>query len=258
MLNLAVNAKDAMPHGGALRIDVRPCEIHKTPPAARIPLAAGRYAALTMTDTGGGMTAAVAARLFEPFFTTKEPNKGTGLGLATVYAIVEQSGGSISVFSQVDHGTTFTIYWPSAGSDDAPLPRVQVSPAPMGTETILLVEDDPAVREFCQISLERHGYRVLTAADGAMAAKIVEEFPGPIALLLTDVVMPDISGDELASAVTKSRAGIQVLFTSGYTDDALLEHGVAANTAHFLAKPYSGDSLARKVRDVLDRPVAPA
>jgi PAS domain S-box-containing protein len=254
ILNLAVNAKDAMPGGGLLRIDAKPRDITGVPENSAMPIAAGRYVELTVSDSGTGMTPQVAAQIFEPFFTTKEAGKGTGLGLATVYAIVEQSRGSIAVKSEIGRGTTFTIYLPQvktvAAAGISPMPAA----TPSGAETVLLVEDDAAVRDFARRALERSGYRVLTAANAAIAAKIAEDLTEPIALLVTDVVMPGVGGRDLARIVTATRPGTRVLFTSGYTNDTVLAHGVRENSVHFIAKPYSPQSLARKVRDVLDGP----
>lgn len=252
ILNLAVNAKDAMPRGGLLRIDAGVSDVAQSPVAAVIPLPPGRYVTLTVADTGAGMPADILPRIFEPFYTTKETGKGTGLGLATVYAIVEQSGGSIAVMSKAGIGTTFTIYLPQVGAGNESVAAAAGPAAPRGAETILLVEDDIGVREFGRISLERSGYKVLAASNAAIAAKIAEDFPDRIALLVTDVVLPGVGGRELAAIVTATRPETRVLFTSGYTDDTILSHGVRENTVQFIPKPYSPQSLARKVREVLD------
>jgi PAS domain S-box-containing protein len=254
ILNLAVNAKDAMPSGGSLRIDVTTRDVSEPPRGAVMPMAPGRYVALTVSDTGCGMPPDVVTRVFEPFFTTKENGKGTGLGMATVYAIVEQSGGSIVVTSEVNVGTTFTIYLPQVGVDSEVATTARPAETRKGIETVLLVEDDVAVRTFGQRCLERCGYRVLSASNAATAAKIAEDFAEPIALLVTDVVMPGVSGRELAGIVTARRPETRVLFTSGYTDDTVLAHGVRQNTMQFLAKPYSSQALAHKVREILDAP----
>ena len=255
LMNLAVNARDAMPTGGKLTIET--ANVEHDPDYAREREAAllRRFVMLAVSDTGIGMDEATKARIFEPFFTTKEPGKGTGLGLATVYGIVQQSGGFIWVYSEPGHGTTFKIYLPqveasaqgrAAGAAPGDLPR--------GTETILLVEDAAAVRAVTRQVLERQGYTVLEAAHGAAALQTAAGHPGPIHLLLTDVVMPVLSGRQLADQLARLRPDAKVLYASGYTDDAVVRHGVLEAGISYLQKPFTADSLARKVREVLDRP----
>jgi PAS domain S-box-containing protein len=253
IMNLAVNARDAMPTGGRLTIETA---------NVRLPddddgypgLKAGRYVRLAVSDTGHGMTDEIKARVFEPFFTTKEPGKGTGLGLATVYGVVKTYGGHVAVSSAIGVGTTLTVLLPAeAGAADRPTSAV-LRVAPAGTETVLLVEDDDGVRRLARIALEAQGYTVLEAAGGAQAVTTAESHAGPIHLLLTDVIMPDQGGREVADAVRARRPGIKVLYVSGYTDDAVVRHGVFEATDAFLQKPFTPLGLARKVRAMLDEP----
>ncbi len=250
ILNLVVNARDAMPTGGTVRIEATAVELHKSLPALKAP-APGRFVKLTVADNGTGMPPEIVAKIFEPFFTTKESGKGTGLGLATVYAIVEQSGGTIEVDSAPSRGTTFSVYLPQV-----PGGGVVAEAAPPqqrdGTESILLVEDDADVREIARRSLQRAGYRVLTAGDAATAIDLLDHAQQPVSLLVTDVVMPGHGGREVAAMALSRHPEIRVLFTSGYTDDTMLAHGIRENTVHFIAKPYSPQALGHKVREVLD------
>ncbi|HLF56296.1 MAG TPA: response regulator, partial [Thermoanaerobaculia bacterium] len=212
----------------------------------------GQYALLAVTDTGVGMTPEVAARIFEPFFTTKGPGKGTGLGLATVFGIVKQSGGHVEVYTELGAGTCFKIYLPRV--EDAPEVSAPPSaePSPRGHETVLLVEDEPAVRNIGRIALERHGYRVLEAGDGAAALALVESGKIEFDLLVTDLVMPQMSGRDLADHLRARRPGLKVLFVSGYVDDALEREGLEFGEREFLSKPFSLKDLARAVRRRLD------
>jgi two-component system cell cycle sensor histidine kinase/response regulator CckA len=257
LLNLAVNARDAMPTGGRLSIATTRVTVTVELAERRHRLPPGDYACLAVTDTGSGMDEATQAHLFEPFFTTKEVGRGTGLGLATVYGIVKQSGGYIWVYSEVGHGTTVKVYLPRvaiAEEDAGRLPAaVAESAAPRGgCETVLLVEDAAPVRSLARRSLEASGYTVLDAADGAAALDVAARHSGGIDVLVTDVVMPGMSGRELAERLAPERPRMKVLYTSGYTDDAMVRQGVLTAGVAFLQKPFVPETLARKVREVLD------
>ena len=252
IVNLAVNARDAMPEGGKLTIETSNVELDETFAQAHLGSVPGPCALLAVTDTGAGMDATVRTHLFEPFFTTKEVGKGTGLGLATVYGIVKQSGGYITVYSEVGHGSTFKIYLPRIATPASPTPGPQKGGAARGTETVLVVEDEPAVLALSRRALEAQGYVVLAASDAAAALRVVERHGGTIHLLVTDVVMPGMSGRELADRLAAQRRGIRVLYMSGYPGDAVVQHGTLPSGSAFLQKPFSPDGLARKVRDVLD------
>jgi len=252
IVNLAVNARDAMPDGGKLTIETANADLDETFAQAHLGSVPGSYAMLAVTDTGVGMDATVRAHLFEPFFTTKEVGRGTGLGLATVYGIVKQSGGYISVYSEPGHGSSFKIYLPRIATPaEAPAGAPKGGPAP-GSETVLVVEDEPAVLTLSRRALEAQGYVVLAASDADAALRVVERHGGMIHLLLTDVVMPGLSGRELADRLSAQRPGIRVLYMSGYPGDAVVQHGTLPLGSAFLQKPFSPDGLARKVRDVLD------
>ena len=255
LVNLAVNARDAMPRGGRLTIRTANSEIREPRPAQDGDLPAGHYVRLTVSDTGHGMDPEVQQRIFEPFYTTKDKQGGTGLGLAMVYGIVKQSGGNIVVHSTPGAGSTFDVYFPRevALREVEPVAAAR-PPRAKGGETVLLVEDEEAVRSLLQRVLISAGYRVLSASNGGEALLICEK-PEPVDLLLTDVIMPRMSGKELADRLTAMRPGLKVLFASGYTDDALEPHGVRAAGQHFLAKPFNVSDLRRKIREVLDEPV---
>ncbi|HXX93989.1 MAG TPA: ATP-binding protein [Planctomycetota bacterium] len=238
ILNLAVNARDAMPGGGRLSIWASN---------------AGDGIRLAVTDTGCGMDRETLSHLFEPFFTTKPPGKGTGLGLATVYGIVTQIGGTIRVESEPGRGTRVEILLPRSGQTVPAAPAPASPPRPSGRESLLLVEDEEAVRSLAREVLRQSGYRVLEARDGPEALRRCAEHDGSIDLLVTDVVMPGMSGSEVAERVRLARPGIKVLYMSGYTDSAVFHHGVRQGETEYLEKPFTPDALARKVRDVLDR-----
>ncbi|MFO0800963.1 MAG: PAS domain S-box protein [Gemmataceae bacterium] len=252
--NLCVNARDAMPTGGRLTIETQNVVLDETYARGHPGVAPGEYTLLAVTDTGTGMDKATQARVFEPFFTTKGPGKGTGLGLAVVFGIVKQGGGHVAVYSEPGVGTTFKVY----------LPRIQGrvepgeswhsgGPMPRGTETIVLAEDEAALRALARHVLKGCGYTLLEAADGREAIRLVERHSGPIDLLISDVVMPHLGGRELAERVAALRPGVKTLFVSGYTDDAVVRHGVLVAEYAFLQKPFTPSALASKVRAVLDQ-----
>jgi PAS domain S-box-containing protein len=255
IMNLAVNARDAMPRGGRLRIETSNVHLDATYAQARPEVRPGPYAMIAVTDTGCGMDTATKARIFEPFFTTKEPGKGTGLGLATVYGIVKQSDGYIYVQSEPGRGTTFKVYLPRSESMAGPAtPTGNGDKKPsVGFETILLAEDEDEVRVLSMQILQQAGYQVLEVSNGRQALETAERHVGPIHLLLSDVVMPKLSGRELADALVRLHPETKVLFLSGYMDDAIMRHGVLSGAADFLHKPFDPATLLRKVREVLDK-----
>lgn len=254
IMNLAVNARDAMPQGGQLTIETATIDLDETYAESHAEVWSGRYILLTVSDTGTGMDEKTKARIFEPFFTTKEVGKGTGLGLAVVYGIINQSGGHIAVDSEPGHGTTFKMYLPQ-------VERLRVTGKSQsgiceplkGSEAILLVEDEAAVRQLIRRALEASGYTVLEASHGGEAVRVAENQPGPIHLLISDVIMPEMGGRILAERLAAARPGIKVLFVSGYTDDAVVRHGVLQAEMAFLQKPFTMAALTQKVREVLDR-----
>ncbi|MBP3956743.1 PAS domain S-box protein [Gemmata sp. G18] len=255
VINLAVNGRDAMPRGGTLVIETAPADVTDATLPDSPDARPGRYVRLSVTDTGTGMGPDVQARLFEPFFTTKDIGKGTGLGLAMVYGIVSQSGGFLTVLSEIGRGTTIAVYLPRYEDKPSEEPKSALRPAPRptGSETILVVEDDEAVRALTTTVLVRQGYRVEAAESGTAALATCARLPVPPDLVLTDVVMPGMSGRELAEVLTVQFPRIKVVFLSGYTADAVLRHGVEEKQVAFLQKPYTPDALARFVRGVLDR-----
>lgn len=252
ILNLAANARDAVTNAqpGRLVIATANAELKA---ARNLPeVVPGRYAMLSVSDTGSGMTEEVLAHAFEPFFTTKGVGQGTGLGLATVYGIVKQSGGHIDVTSNVGQGTTFRVYLPLIEESPTPIP-LDLIPSAKGHETILLVEDEQMVRHMTRVILEQNGYTILEAADGLEAMRVAGGHPEAIHLLMTDMVMPYESGRQVAERLTAIRPGLRVLFMSGYTEDEVILEGVESGTTDFLHKPFSPAALTRKVREVLDR-----
>jgi len=255
LLNLAVNARDAMPKGGRLLIETRNVELDQTHAITNPEVVPGSYVLLAISDTGLGMSPEVKAKIFEPFFTTKGLGRGTGLGLATVYGIVRQSAGHLEVFSQVGSGTSFHIYLPRAEEALSEMPKKSSYQAPpQGNETILLVEDEDGVRELTRHVLAGCGYTVLDVVDGHEALALAESRTGAIDLLITDVVMPGLGGPVVAQHISRRFPGIRVLFVSGYTDDVVFRHGLSEQGVNFLQKPFSPPELAAKVRDVLDAP----
>ena len=251
--NLAVNARDAMPQGGKLTIETRNVELDERYGSRHgASVRSGPYVMLAISDAGVGMDEVTRRRIFEPFFTTKSPGKGTGLGLSTVYGIVKQSDGFIWVYSEVGQGTTFKIYLPRVAEAAGRQRRGPTVAPAHGTETILIVEDEEALRHLSKRILESAGYKVLTAANGGEALVLMERHEEPVHLMLTDVVMPGMTGRELAERLGGIRSGMKVLFTSGYTDHAIVHHGVLAEGTPFIGKPFSVAELTRKVREVLD------
>ena len=255
IMNLAVNARDAMPDGGRLDIETKNVELGAEASTAEHPDAMpGRYVLMTVTDSGHGMDETTRHQIFEPFFTTKEVGKGTGLGLATVYGIIRQSGGWVDVWSEVGVGTALKVY----------LPRTDVRPVPdehgigvaaeRGNETILVVEDEKSVRSFTVAALKQYGYHVIEASDGDEAIAVAEQHSGRIQLLLTDVIMPGMNGKVLSERLKKSYPDLKVLLISGYTADAFADRGVIDPGDAFLHKPFAPEELAGKVREVLTKP----
>jgi two-component system cell cycle sensor histidine kinase/response regulator CckA len=254
VLNLAVNAQDAMPTGGTLTIETANIELDDHYASRHFDVTQGAYVMLTVSDSGTGMSAEVLERLFEPFFTTKDVGRGTGLGLASVHGIVSRSGGSVNVYSEVGHGSSFKVYLPKADREDAgdewPAPAALAT----GTETVLVVEDAEALRGLTKILLERLGYQVIIAANALEALRLFDEHPA-IAVLLTDVVMPGPSGPELSRQLAERRPGFRVIYMSGYTDEAIVQHGVLRPGIAFIHKPFTSNTLGRKIREVLDNPL---
>ena len=256
LANLIVNARDAMPNGGKVAVKTENIELDGKYSKMQMEALSGPHVMIAVTDTGCGMDDGVMEHLFEPFFTTKEVGEGTGLGLSTVYGIVKQSGGSIYVYSEPGLGTTFKIYLPRATAEA----KVRETPAPpmeqRGSETILLVEDDGAVRRFALRALCENGYTVIEAAGPDEAVRLFDENDGRIGLVLTDTIMPRMNGHELYGVLSTRRPGLKVIFMSGYTDSEHMSHRIADAELPFLQKPFSANTLAAKVREVLDSPIA--
>jgi len=254
IINLVVNSRDAMATGGILTIETQNVEFSEPYRGPHTTLKAGRYVMLAVSDTGTGMDEQTRSHLFEPFFTTKVQGQGTGLGLSTVYGIMKQSAGEIIVYSEPDHGTCVKAYFPAASASlaasDTDAPRDE---AASGSETIMVVEDDDAVRRLVRDTLEKHGYRLLVAASGPEALSIAERFDRPIDLLITDVVMPQMSGRQLAERLKAVRPDTQILFISGYTESAIVQTGAQGDENSFLQKPFTPSTLSRTVRELLDK-----
>jgi two-component system, cell cycle sensor histidine kinase and response regulator CckA len=254
LMNLAINARDAMPTGGTITFETTNVEIDEAYAQQHVPMKPGRYVMLSVRDTGTGMDLETQAQIFDPFFTTKDFGKGTGLGLSTVFGIVKQSGGTIGVYSEPGKGTAFKIHFPRC--DEAPVIVEPIKPKQLrgGTETILLVDDATPLRMLTKLILEQCGYTVLDSGEPAEALRIADGHKGPLPLMITDVVMPGFTGRVLAERLAVDRPETKVLFTSGYADDATAEQGVFGADSAFLEKPFTRDDLVRKVRELLDLP----
>jgi two-component system cell cycle sensor histidine kinase/response regulator CckA len=252
LMNLAVNARDAMPEGGRLTIETANVELGEIYARRHIGARPGSYVMLAVSDTGCGMDREVQAQIFEPFFTTKEPGKGTGLGLAVIYGIVNQSGGDVEVESDLGRGTTFRIYLPRVEAAARPVPPPAAGDAAGGSETILLAEDEPGVRGLLRAILEMNGYRVLEATNGIDALALLEQHTGPVHLLIADRVMPGLGGRELAERIAARYPEMKVLYISGYAGPEVVRSGLLETDATFLQKPFTPEQLARTVRQVLD------
>jgi CheY-like chemotaxis protein len=254
LMNLAANARDAMPDGGQLSIDVETVHLDESYAAVHAGVSAGDYVRLTVSDTGTGMDAATQAHLFEPFFTTKVTGRGTGLGLSSAFGIVKQSGGHVWAYSEPGRGSSFKIHLPLAAGEPSSAAAAPATAAPTGgNETILVVEDHAEVRELVVAALEARGYRILAASDAEQAAILAREHARPVHLLITDVVLPGQNGRGLADRLSAEQPGLRVLFTSGYTQDVIAHRGILEAGIDYLAKPFSPDDLARRVRAILDR-----
>ena len=259
LMNLVVNARDAMPEGGSMVIETFNATLDEAYAGSRAEGVASEYVMISVSDTGMGMSDEVKAHVFEPFFTTKEKGKGTGLGLATCYGIIEQMGGHINIYSEVGVGTTVKFYVPRATEEAlaAPAPE-KTSELPRGSETILVVEDEDQVREIATRIIERQGYTVICAADAENGLRLLEEHEGRLDLLLTDVVLPGMGGRKLAERVREAWPEMKVLFMSGYSNDVILQHKLFEHDVTLLHKPFTMVSLARKLREELDAPAARA
>ena len=260
LMNLVVNARDAMPYGGKITIAITNVSVDENYADTQMEAFPGDYVMLSVSDTGTGMTDEVKARLFEPLFTTKPLGKGTGLGLVTCRNIIHQSGGHISVYSESGKGTTFKIYLPRRdGPLDTPAQPTSSEVLPRGTEMLLVVEDDPTLRQLACAILEAQGYKVLEANNGEEGVRVVRDFKGPpIRLVITDIIMPLMGGKAMAELLKMTNPDIEILFTSGYPDNEITRYGMLDAGVKFLAKPYTPATLARKVREVLDRSPSPS
>jgi CheY-like chemotaxis protein len=253
IMNLVVNARDAMPNGGKLIVETANVDLDETYAQQHLGVAPGTYVMLAVSDNGCGMDAETQSHVFEPFFTTKPPGKGTGLGLATVYSIVKQYNGNIWAYSEPGHGTTFKIYFPQVDEAGEVVKRERLPiKTPRGSETILLVEDEDVVRNLARLVLEQAGYTVLEAHHGEEAVQIFERRDGPIHLMVTDVVMPKLGGGELAERLALLHPEMKVIFMSAYTDKTIVHHGVTEPVMAFLQKPFTKNALLLKVREVLE------
>ena len=253
ILNLTVNARDAMPQGGKLTIQTANVALDEAYAQEHAEVQPGNYVLLAVTDTGCGMDAATRSHIFEPFFTTKELGKGTGLGLPMVYGIVHQSHGHIWVYSEPGQGATFKIYLPRVAAEaDSALPVPGPEVTPLGHETILLVEDDDGVRQIASRILKRSGYQVLEARDGSQALKICQDYRGEIHLVLSDLVMPGISGRDLVLRLASLRPGIKVIFMSGYAEDYFMDQDLGGAGLGFIQKPFEAQVLTRKIQELLN------
>jgi PAS domain S-box-containing protein len=255
LMNLVVNARDAMPNGGRITVETTIVEVDRAYAEQHVAVQPGSYVMLAVSDNGSGMDPETMKHIFEPFYTTKDQGKGTGLGLSTVYGIVKQSGGNIWFYSEPGHGTVFKIFLPRVVNAQQPLSPDSDAEYPIakgGTETILVVEDEPQIRQMACEVLSECGYKLLVAANGVEALRILKEESAAIDLILTDVVMPEMNGRELAEHVAVARPAAKILYMSGYTNDAIVRHGVLDSGTWFVQKPFSPDALARKIREVLD------
>jgi CheY-like chemotaxis protein len=253
VMNIVVNARDAMPSGGKLILETDNVYLDEEYARSHPSVKPGYYVKLSISDTGCGMTPEIRERVFEPFFTTKEKGKGTGLGLSTVYGIVKQSDGNISVYSEPGKGTTFTIYLPRMDEPaEMLIKKGESDEVPRGDETVLVVEDEEAVRKYAVRILKKQGYKVLEATQGDEALLVLERHPETIDLILTDVVMPGMSGPKLVESLRQIRKKSKILYMSGYTDESVIRHGVREGEVNFVQKPFTLEMLGRRVREVLD------
>ena len=256
IVNLAVNARDAMPTGGRLLMETANVFLDETYVQTHLDVQPGEFVMIAMSDTGCGMEAATQEHIFEPFFTTKEQGKGTGLGLATVYGMMKQTGGDIWVYSEVGRGTTFKLYFPRVFTEVSELARGGPQVQAGGGETVLVVEDDQAVRDLTVRMLNQLGYVVLAAVSGVEALAISKSYAGRISILVTDVLMPHMSGRQVADDLLRTRPDMKVLYLSGYPESMVIHHGVLDSAVEFLPKPFSREALGQKVREVLGKPAS--